>query len=57
MSEDERIYQEAIKLVDKLVEETVQKCNEVAIENHYDKDWVLDRFSEAFHKAKTKVSN
>jgi len=35
LSEDERVYEEAMKRMDELVEEVIQTCIDVADENHY----------------------
>jgi hypothetical protein len=50
--ENEKVYQQAMKRVDELVEEVYQTISYVAEENHYGKDWVLERFRERFNKSK-----
>lgn len=52
MSDDSKLYKEALERIDELVEEVVQTCIEVADENHYERVWVLERFREKFNKAK-----
>ncbi|KJD43319.1 hypothetical protein QD47_23405 [Paenibacillus terrae] len=47
-----RIYKQAMRRIDELVEEVFQICDDVADTNHYEKDWVLDRFREKFNKAR-----
>lgn len=46
------LYKDAMNRVAELVEEVFQICDEVADENHYEKDWVLEKFREQFNKAK-----
>lgn len=36
------------------VEEVIQTCIDVAEENHYEREWVLDRFRAKFNSAKRK---
>lgn len=52
MSDESKLYKEAMERIDELVEEVVQTCIEVADENHYERVWVLERFRERFNKAK-----
>lgn len=52
MDEEEKLYKKAMERIDELVAEVLQSCNDVADENHYEKEWVLDRFRERFNKAK-----
>ncbi|WP_145142125.1 hypothetical protein [Paenibacillus sp. Y412MC10] len=54
MDEEDTIYKDAMKRIAELVEEVIQVCDEVADENHYERDWVLDRFREQFSKAKRR---
>lgn len=56
MSGDDALYKQAMKRIDDLVEEVLQKCDEVADENYYEREWVLDRFREKFNKAKRKLN-
>ncbi|MGG4106735.1 hypothetical protein AAXB25_22815 [Paenibacillus lautus] len=51
-SEDDMLYKHAMKRITELVEEVFQICDEVADENQYEREWVLDRFREQFSKAK-----
>jgi hypothetical protein len=51
MTED-ALYKQAMKRIDELVEEVLQICDEVADENHYQREWVLDQFRDKFNKAK-----
>jgi hypothetical protein len=46
------LYKQAMKRITELVEEVFQICVEVADENQYEREWVLDRFREQFNKAK-----
>lgn len=55
-NENAEIYKQAMKRIDELVEEVMQTCNDVALKNHYEPDWVLDRFRERFGTAKRKLS-
>lgn len=52
LSEEDMLCKQAMKRVAELVEEVIQICDEVADENHYERDWVLDRFREQFNKAR-----
>ncbi|WP_192043673.1 hypothetical protein [Paenibacillus rhizovicinus] len=54
MVEDDELYKHAMKRIDELVEEVFQICDEVADENHYEREWVLDRFRARFSAAKRK---
>lgn len=54
MSEDEKVYKQAMERMDELVEEVIQTCIDVADENHYEREWVLDRFRSKFNSAKRK---
>ncbi|WP_200878319.1 hypothetical protein [Lysinibacillus fusiformis] len=54
MSEDEKVYKQAMERMDELVEEVIQICIDVADENHYEREWVLDRFRAKFNSAKRK---
>lgn len=52
MSEDQ-IYREAVREVNKLVEEALERCEEIANEKHFEASWVVERFSEkVLYKAK-----
>ena len=51
---DDQLYLQAMAVVDRLVEDVLKTCGEVADENHFEKEWVLDRFREQFNKAKRK---
>ena len=51
MNED-IVYQEAIERINQLVDEVIQICDEVAEDNHYEREWVLEEFRKAFNKAK-----
>jgi len=52
LSEEEILYNQAMKRISELVEEVLESCDDLANENHYERDWVLDRFREQFNKAK-----
>ncbi|WP_179123884.1 hypothetical protein [Paraliobacillus ryukyuensis] len=52
MSDESNLYDEAIERIDELVQDVIQTCDEVADKNHYEKEWVLDRFRDRFNKAK-----
>lgn len=54
MSEDEKVYNQAMERMDELVDEVIQTCIDVADENHYEREWVLDRFRAKFSSAKRK---
>jgi hypothetical protein len=54
MSDEDKLYKEAMDRINELVEDVMQTCEEVADENDYGRDWVLDRFREQFNKAKRK---
>ncbi|MFC5402279.1 hypothetical protein [Cohnella soli] len=54
MSEEDKLYKQAMKCVAALVDEVIKRCDEVAEENHFERDWVLDKFREQFSKAKRK---
>lgn len=56
MNEEENLYREAMKRVDELVEEVFERCDELADANHFEKEWVLERFREKFSQAKRKRS-
>ena len=51
MNED-IVYQLAIERINQLVDEVIQICDEVAEDNHYEREWVLEEFRKAFNKAK-----
>jgi len=50
--DEESLYKEAMQRIDELVERVLLICNDVADNNHYEKEWVLDRFTEKFNRAK-----
>jgi hypothetical protein len=52
MSDEDKLYKEAMDRINDLIEEVMQTCFDVADENDYDREWVLDRFREQFNKAK-----
>lgn len=53
MSEEDRIlYKQAMKRMDELIEEVFQICDDVADENHYEREWVLEAFRAKFNKEK-----
>ncbi|QPA61340.1 hypothetical protein [Lysinibacillus sphaericus] len=54
MSEDEKVYKQAMERMDELVEEVIQICIDVAEENHYEREWVLERFRAKFNSARRK---
>jgi len=52
MNEEERIYKEATKRIDEMVQEVFTMCDTVADLYDYEKEWVFERFRERFNKAK-----
>ncbi|NEZ44366.1 hypothetical protein GQA12_22875 [Paenibacillus alvei] len=56
LPEEDILYKQAMKRISELVEEVLEICDDVANENHYERDWVLDRFREQFNKAKRTIS-
>lgn len=54
---EEIFFKEAMKRIGDLVEEVFIICEDVANDNDYDREWVLDRFREEFNKAKRKINN
>ena len=50
--DEDIVYQEAIERINQLVDEVIKACDEVAEDNHYEKEWVLEEFRKAFNKAK-----
>ncbi|MEM5012102.1 hypothetical protein WKH57_15385 [Niallia taxi] len=54
MSDESKLYKEAMERIDDLVEEVIQTCLDVADENDYERVWVLERFRDKFNKAKRK---
>lgn len=52
MSEDEKVFKEAMQRIEELVDEVIQTCIDVADENHYEREWVLERFRAQFNKTK-----
>lgn len=57
MVEGDALYKQAMKRIDELVKEVFQKCDEVADENHYEREWVLDKFRTRFSLAKRKSTD
>jgi len=55
MAEDE-LYKQAMKRIDELVEEVFERCDDVADKNHFDRNWVLERFREKFNATKRKMA-
>lgn len=49
MENNEKLYFEALAVVENLVDEVIERCNEVAEENHFEREWVLRRFRERFN--------
>lgn len=54
MSDESKLYKEAMERIDELVEEVMQTCEELADENHYERVWVLEKFRDRFNQAKRK---
>ncbi|MFS0855258.1 hypothetical protein [Paenibacillus taichungensis] len=52
MNDERKIYMKAIKRIDELVDEVLHICNEVADDNHYEREWVLDQFRSHFNRAR-----
>jgi Leu/Phe-tRNA-protein transferase len=52
MSDEDKLYKEAMDRINELVEDVMQTCEEVADENDYERTWVLERFREQFNKVK-----
>lgn len=52
MTDEEKVYKEALNAVDELVQEVLARCDAVAEANHFEPEWVLDRFKERFGRAK-----
>lgn len=46
------LYKQAMKEMDSLAQEVIERCNDFAENNHYEKSWVLHHFSLAFNRAK-----
>ncbi|WP_066297798.1 hypothetical protein [Bacillus sp. FJAT-29937] len=57
MTEDEMLYKQAMKRIAELVEEVFLIFDEVADENQYEREWVLDRFRAEFNKAKRTLKS
>lgn len=51
MDPDKEVYLKAIAAIDFLVTEAVMRCEEVANDNHFEKDWVLEQFRNKFNQA------
>lgn len=52
---DDNLYKQAMTEMDRLANDIVKECIDFALDNDYDKEWVLDRFQERFQIAKRKV--
>lgn len=50
MCNEDIIYNDAINCVNNLVEEVIQRCEQVADENDYGIDWILNQFRVAYNK-------
>lgn len=56
-NEDMKVYKQGLKDVENLVEEVIERCDDIADENDYEKEWVLEQFKNAFNKAKRVRNN
>jgi len=54
VSKEDSIYKEAMQCIDELVEEVIQRCYDVAEQNHFENEWVLEQFRNTFNKVKNK---
>ncbi|EJW14067.1 hypothetical protein M5X00_26400 [Paenibacillus alvei] len=52
MSKEDDLYKQAMKRIAELVDEVLQTCDDVADENHYEREWVLEQFRSQFNKSK-----
>ncbi len=57
MSDDNKLYKQAMERIDELVEEVIETCLEVADENDYERVWVLEHFRKRFNKTKREKEN
>lgn len=55
--QEEILYNSAIERVNELADDAIQECCEVAQNNHYERDWVLERFRESFNKKVRELLN
>jgi hypothetical protein len=55
MKQEDALYVQAMKRINELVEEVFQICDVVAEQNHYEKEWVIERFREQLNKAKRRL--
>ena len=51
MTEDERVYKEAMERMEDLVQEVIDLCSEVADENHFEREWVFQEFKRKLNLA------
>ena len=50
MNDEDKLYYEAMEAIRALVDGVLQTCQDVADQNDYEKEWVIDRFREQFNK-------
>ena len=48
---EEELYKDAMQCINDLVDEVIERCAYVAEVNHFDEQWVLEQFRNAFNKA------
>lgn len=53
--EEKELYNEALKKVNDLIKRAIRECENVAYQYDFEKDWIIDRFSENFNKVRKSM--
>lgn len=55
--QEELLYNSAMNRMNELADDVAQECCKVACDNHYERDWILERFRECFNKKVRELLN
>lgn len=50
VSEDKRLYDEAVQLVESEVESVISNLEDLADSYHFEREWVVHKFREIFNR-------
>jgi len=53
---DEELLIDALRKMDELVDEVFETIIDVADENNFEREWVIERFREKFNRAKKELN-
>jgi len=54
--DDEELLIDALRKMDELVDDVFEAINDVADQNDFEREWVIEKFREKFNRAKKELN-